>query len=147
VLQLSCPGVGSVHANQDFKLVIGGKTRTVHIDVEGDCDLDKKTGKIFLHHARLRVQIEGQPVVIDAKQEGRGDDTDNHRNQNGSITRVAITGPSDATITGTWAGTPFTVTLHDGGAPNKSDSVRVQYGSFDTGTLATKHGEIHIKNR
>jgi hypothetical protein len=135
-----------VHANEDFTLVVGGKKRTVHIDVQGDCDLDKKTGKVFLHHARLRVQIEGQPFVIDTNQEGRGDDGDSHGSENGSITRVAITGPSDAVISGTWAGTLFTVTLHDGGASNKNDTVRVQYGSFDTGTQTLKHSGVHVQH-
>ena len=130
-----CSAVGSVEANQNFTMVVGRKTRIVHVEANGDCDLDWKTGKVFLHHARLRVQIDGQPALIDAKQDWRHSD----------ITRVSISG-HDAVILGTWAGTPFTVTLHDGWDWNRDDTVHVQYGSFDTATLSTRHGEVHISN-
>jgi hypothetical protein len=46
---------------------------------------------------------------------------------------------------GTYAGTAFTVTLHDGTCSTRGDSVRVQYGSFDTSTLTAKHGNVHIE--
>jgi Bacterial Ig-like domain (group 3)/Domain of unknown function DUF11 len=133
VTQLGCPFAGSVHGNEEFATIVDGKKRNVHVETDGDCDLDKKTGLIYLHHARLRVQIDGRPVLIDAKQDKKHSD----------ILRVAISG-SDATITGNYAGTPFTVTLHDGGEPNKNDTLRVQYGLLDTSTLSTKHGNVHI---
>jgi uncharacterized repeat protein (TIGR01451 family) len=129
-----CPAVGSAYADEDFLQTVGHKTQTVHVEVSGDCDRDWRTGKIFLDHASVRVQIDCQSVLIDATQDSRHSD----------ITRVAITGPHDAVITGTWKGTAFTVTLHDGGAPNKLDTVRVQYGSFDTSTLSAKHADVHI---
>ena len=131
-----CSAVGSVEANQDFTMVVGHRTRVVHVEANGDCDVDWKTGKVFLHHAMLRVQVDGQAPLIDAKQDDRHSD----------ITRVTISG-HDAVILGTWAGTPFTVTLHDGCVWNHDDTVRVQYGSFDTATLATRHGEVHISDR
>jgi uncharacterized repeat protein (TIGR01451 family) len=124
VTQLGCPAVGSVHGNEKFT--------QVQVEVDADCDLDKKSGKIFLHHAHLHVKV-GGATVIDAKQ--------------ADFLRVAISG-ADATLTGTWAGTPFTVTLHDGGHANKDDdTLRVVYGTLDTSTLATKHGNVHIENR
>jgi uncharacterized repeat protein (TIGR01451 family) len=129
-----CPAVGSVSADEDFVQVVGHKTQTVHVEAYGDCDLDWRTGKIYLDHASVRVQIDCQSVLIDASQDSRHSD----------IARVAITGPHDAVITGTWKGTAFTVTLHDGGAPSKNDTVRVQYGSFDTSTLSAKHADVHI---
>jgi hypothetical protein len=75
-------------------------------------------------------------VLINAVQNARRND----------ITRVTISGPQDAVIVGAWAGTPFTVTLHDG-TPNKNDSLRVQYGSFDTSTLTARCGQVFISNR
>ena len=127
--QSVCSAAGSVQANQNFNQVVGRKSQIVHVDTKADCDLDRRTGAVNLHHGRLRVTVNGQ-VLIDA-------------NEN-DITQVNITGQHDAIILGTYAGTPFTVTLHDG-CSSKNDSVRVQYGSFDTSTLTAKHGEVHIK--
>jgi hypothetical protein len=104
----------------------------VHVNAHADCDPDKKTGQLVLHHASLRVTINGQ-VLIDA------DESD--------MTQVSILGPNDAVMRGTYAGTAFTVTLHDGSCATGKDSVRVQYGTFDTSTLTAKHGEVHISNR
>jgi uncharacterized repeat protein (TIGR01451 family) len=140
VLQVGCPSVGSVHGNEDFRQVIGGTTRIVHVQVEGDCDRDKRSGKVFLHHGHVRVQIDGQKPLIDVRQE------DDANDRGLPVMRVAITGPDDAVISGTYAGLAFTVTLHDGGSPNKDDTVRVQYGSFDTATLATKHANVNVEN-
>jgi uncharacterized repeat protein (TIGR01451 family) len=126
----TCSTAGNVYANQDFKQVVGRRTQIVHVDANADCDRDWKTGTVFLHHARVRVTIDGH-VLIDAQER--------------DITQVRFVGSNDAVITGTWQGTPFTVTLHDGGGcSNRQDSVRVQYGSFDTATLQAKHGEVHI---
>jgi hypothetical protein len=50
-------------------------------------------------------------------------------------------------ITGAWNGTAFTVTLHDGGKGKQADTVRVQYGSFDTSTLSAPHGDVHIDDK
>ena len=127
-----CTAVGSVEANQDFKQLSGRRSQTVHVEVNGDCDRDKKTGTIFLHHAHVLVTIDGH-VLINA---GQSD-----------MTLVSIIGPNDAIMRGTYAGTAFTVTLHDGGCSTGKDSVRVQYGSFDTSTLTAKHGDVHISNR
>ncbi len=127
-----CTAVGSVQANQNFNQVVGRRTQIVHVDASGDCDRDKKTGQIFLHHAKLRVTIDGH-VLINA---GQSD-----------MTVVSIIGPNDAIMRGVYAGTAFTVTLHDGSCAPGKDSVRVQYGSFDTSTLTAKHGEVHISNR
>lgn len=129
-----CNAAGSVYASQDFTQIVGHKTRIVHVQATGDCDLDRKTGKIFLHHASLRVQIDCQAVLIDARQDARHND----------ITRVQFTGARDVVISGAWAGTPFTVTIHDGYFFDRNDTVRVQYGSFDTSTLTARHGEVHI---
>jgi uncharacterized repeat protein (TIGR01451 family) len=139
VLQVGCPSAGSVHGNEDFRQVIGGKSRIVHLQVEGDCDRDKRTGKVFLHHGYVRVQIDGQTPLIDVRQEDDEDD------RGLPVMRVAITGPNDAVVSGTYAGVAFTVTLHDGGSPNKNDTVRVQYGSFDTATLTTKHANVDVE--
>jgi len=129
----TCSTEGNVYANQDFKQVVGRKTQIVHVDANADCDRDRKTGTVFLHHGSVRVTIDGH-VLIDAQQR--------------DITQVRFIGRNDAVITGTWQGTPFTVTLHDGGGcSNRQDSVRVQYGSFDTATLQAKHGEVHISTR
>ena len=141
VLQVGCPSAGSVHGNEDFRQVIGGKTRIVHVQVEGDCDRDKRTGKVFLHHGYVRVQIDGQKPLIDVRQEDDKDD------RGLPVMRVALTGPNDAVVSGTYAGVAFTVTLHEGGSPNKDDTVRVQYGSFDTATLTTKHANVDIETR
>ena len=124
-----CTAAGSVYANQDFKQVSGRSSQTVHVEVNGDCDRDKKTGKIFLHHASVLVTIDGH-VLINA---GQSD-----------MTLVSIIGSNDAIMRGVYAGTAFTVTLHDGGCSTGKDSVRVQYGSFDTSTLTAKHGDVHI---
>ena len=129
-----CNAAGSVYASQDFTQVVGHKTRIVHVLATGDCDLDRRTGKIFLHHASLRVQVDCQSVLIDAKQDARHND----------ITRVQFTGPRDVVISGSWAGTPFTVTIHDGHFFDRDDTVRVQYGSFDTSTLTARHGQVYI---
>ena len=129
-----CNAAGSVYASQDFTQVVGHRTQIVHVQATGDCDLDWRTGKIFLHHASLRVQIDCQAVLIDAKQDARHDD----------ITRVQFTSARDVVISGAWAGTPFTVTIHDGYFFNRDDSVRVQYGSFDTSTLTARHRQVHI---
>jgi uncharacterized repeat protein (TIGR01451 family) len=136
VAQAQCPAVGSVIADGDFLQTVGHRTQIVHVEASGDCDRDRRTGRIYLDHASVRVQIDGQPVLIAATQ-GRCD---------GHIARVAITSAQDAVITGTWKGIAFTVTLHDGGAPNRDDTIRVQYGSFDTATLAAKHGAVRIDN-
>ena len=130
-----CSAVGSVLANGFFTQVVGWRLQIVYVLATGDCDLDKKTGKVFLQHANLLVLTNTQ-VLINAVQNARRND----------ITRVTISGPHDAAIVGTWAGTPFTVTLHDG-SPNKNDSLRVQYGSFDTSTLTARAGQVHISNR
>lgn len=129
-----CSAAGSVYASQDFAQVVGHKTRIVHVQATGDCDLDRRTGKIFLHHASLRVQIDRQAVLIDAKQDTRHND----------ITRVQFTSARDVVISGAWAGTPFTVTIHDGYFFDRNDTVRVEYGSFDTSTLAAGHGQVRI---
>ena len=127
-----CTAQGSVQANQNFEQVVGRSTQIVHVNAHADCDRDKKTGMLVLHHASLRVTINGQ-VLIDA------DEAD--------MTQVSILGPNDAVMRGTYAGTAFTVTLHDGSCATRKDSVRVQYGTFDTSTLTAKHGEVHISNR
>jgi uncharacterized repeat protein (TIGR01451 family) len=129
-----CSAVGSVLADGFFTHVVGRRLEIVYVLATGDCDLDRRTGKVFLQHANLLVLVDGQ-VLVNAVQNARRND----------ITRVTISGPHDAVIVGTWAGTPFTVTLHDG-TPNKDDSLRVQYGSFDTSTLTAKHGEVYISN-
>lgn len=127
--QTVCSAAGNVYANQDFKQVVGRKSQTVHVETNADCDLDWKTGAINLHYGRLLVTVNGQ-VLINA---GQSD-----------ITQVNFTSAHDAVIVGTYAGTTFTVTLHDGGCSSGKDSVRVQYGSFDTATLTAKHGDVHI---
>ena len=127
--QTVCSAAGSVQANQNFNQVIGRHSQIVHVNTNADCDLDRKTGAINLHHGKLVVTVNGQ-VLIDA---GQSD-----------ITQVTFLSAHDAVIVGTYAGTQFTVTLHDGNCSTKNDSVRVQYGSFDTSTLTAKHGEVHI---
>ena len=136
--QVGCPVAGDVHGNQDWTMLVGTKKVNVHVEVDGDCDLNKKTGGIFLHHGHVKLHVDGFPgsndKVIDAKQDGKHND----------ITRVAITATGDATIQGIWNGTQFTVYLHDGGKGNKNDTVRVVYNGLDTTTLSTKHGNVHI---
>jgi hypothetical protein len=61
------------------------------------------------------------------------------------ITLVSILTSRDAIVRGTYAGTAFTVTLHDGDCSTRGDSVRVQYGSLDTSTLTAKHGDVQIE--
>ncbi len=129
-----CNAAGSVFASQDFTQVVGHRTRIVHVQATGDCGLDRRTGKIFLHHASLRVWIDCQAALIDARQDARHDD----------IMRVQFTSARDVVISGAWAGTPFTVTIHDGFFFDRNDTVRVQYGSFDTSTLTARHGQVHI---
>ena len=64
----------------------------------------------------------------------------------GDITSLRFSSPADAVITGNSMGTPFTVTLHDGGNGNgnKLDTLRVQWGAYDTSTLSQKHGDVKV---
>ena len=84
----------------------------------------------YLHYGSVLVTVDGH-VLINAGQSG--------------ITLVSIISSRDAIVRGTYAGTAFTVTLHDGDCSTRGDSVRVQYGSFDTSTLTAKHGNVHIE--
>jgi hypothetical protein len=60
------------------------------------------------------------------------------------VTKMLFNGP-DVTIGGTYQGTAFTVTMHDGGGVrNGSDTVRVQYGSLDTSTLSCPHAGVLV---
>jgi len=62
-----------------------------------------------------------------------------------NITLVSITGPRDAVIQGSYGGTQFTVTLHDGECSTRGgDSIRVQYGSFDTASMTPKRADVRI---
>ena len=95
-----CVAVGHAHAAGNFKMGPTSKD-DVHVEVDGDCDYDKKTGMIFLHHAKVLVRNGPGPAVIDAKSD--------------DVLGVSIVDSSDAVITGTYKGQQFTVTLHDGG--------------------------------
>jgi hypothetical protein len=127
IVQMSCPVAGTVQASQSWQ--------GVHVELQGDCDLDRRTGNVYLHHAKLTVTVDGGPPIVQAKQDGKRND----------FKQVAITGADDAIITGVSGGIPFIVNLHDGGNGNHGDTVRVRYGSLDTGVLSTKHGEVHIR--
>jgi hypothetical protein len=87
------------------------------------------------HHAKLTVTIDGGPPLIQAKEDGKRND----------FKQVAITGAEDVIVTGVSGGIRFIVNLHDGANSNHGDTVRVRYGSLDTGVLSTKHGEVHIR--
>jgi hypothetical protein len=125
-----CVAVGHAHAAGNFKMGPGSKD-DVHVEADGDCDYDKKTGMIFLHHAKVLVRNGPGPAVIDAKSD--------------DVIGVAIVDSSDAVITGTYKGQQFTVTLHDGGKGHSNDSVDVVYGTTVIVSSATApHGNVHI---
>jgi len=93
--------------------------KTVRLELDGVCD----TGS--LRRARLSVVLDGRLRQADVKQ-------------------VAIVGPTDAVVTGLVDGKVVTVTLHQGSATG-DDTVRVQYGGYDSGTLSTTHGDVRIR--
>ena len=95
-----------------------------------DCDYDAATHRSLIHHAFVLVYYDGVPLIAAVTDSALG---------RLDIQNATLNGP-DAVIAGTYAGTPFTVTLHDGGRVRKgSDTVRVQYGSLDTSTLSAPH--------
>lgn len=93
-----------------------GHKRTVQASVEADCDLigGHSTG-VYLQHAQIQISGDGSTPTVNA-------DADN-------VTAVTVTG-SNAVITGSYNGTPFTVTLYAGGS--RGSTLQVQYGSFNT---------------
>ena len=121
VQQVGCAGAGLVHASQSW--------RTVRLELDGVCDRDRGTGKVYLHRAKLTLAIDGQPSIqlrlVDFKQ-------------------VAISGGTDAIVTAVWDGKPVVVTVREG-TGNKNDTVRVQVGAYDSGTLSTKHGDVRVR--
>jgi hypothetical protein len=125
-----CVAVGHAHAAGNFKLG-PGNTDDVHVEADGDCDYDKKTGLIVLHHAKVLVHNGPGPAVIDAKSD--------------DVIGVAIVDASDAVLTGTYKGHRFTVTLHDGGKSHSNDSVDVVYDTTVViSSASAPHGNVHI---
>jgi hypothetical protein len=137
-----CNVEGHVHGNQNFYTTINGKKANVHVEADGDCDKDKKTGRIYLHHSKVKVELSGTGAnkLIDAKQK---DDNPKYTD----ITSVTLTqsNPGSAIIRGTYNGYAFTVTLTDGGKPNQNDSVQVSYPGFPTDVLKAPHQDVHIE--
>jgi hypothetical protein len=144
---LPCNSVeGHAHGNQNFQTTVNGKKANVHVEVDGDCDYDKKTGKYFLHHSKVKVEISGAGVagkLIDAKQNSNGKKSD--------ISGMKLTsGPGafpTATLNGMWQGIPFVVILTDGGkgGKNSQDLLQVTYPGFPTDVLKTQHQDVHIE--
>jgi len=135
-----CTAVGEVHGDGHWKFVdVGGKKRDAHVEVEGNCDLDKKTNTVFLHHAHVKIHVDGEELDVKAK-------TDDHHNHVATV--IIVDG--DAIVTGMWNGQPFLVTLRDGGEHNHStdhgDVMDAQYGAFDTATLTRDHVNVHIND-
>ena len=113
-----CNVEAEVQGNQTFAVAgVNGRKANVHVTVEGDCDQDPKSGRVFLHHASVKVQVDGGPALIDAK--------------TNDVTAVMVNG-STATISGNYNGSPFTVILTDGGKEKKNDSIAVYYPGFPT---------------
>jgi hypothetical protein len=142
---LPCNSVeGHAHGNQNFQTTVNGKKANVHVEVDGDCDYDKKTGKYFLHHSKVKVEISGAGVagkLIDAKQNSNGKKND--------ISGMKLTsgdgGLPTAIINGMWQGIPFVVTLTDGGkGKNPQDMLQVTYPGFPTEVLKAGHNDVHI---
>src|SRR4051812_18671504 len=139
-----CNLEGSVHGEANFSYSVGRTKASVHIETEADCDRDKTTGRIYLHHARVKVQVSGDGAdkLIDAKQ------MSNNRKYN-DITGVTLvpataTTPATASIRGVYNGVGFIVTLADGGKATKNDTLQVSSPGFPTGLLSTPHQNVHI---
>ena len=110
---------------------------TIHIKVQVHCHLDKKTGKLYIDHSRVRVILDKGERLIDAKTDKKGKHND--------ITSVMFLGRNDAVVAGSWKGVPFVVTLHDGGKHDQ-DVMRVQYGVFDTSVLGGTLPKVKIED-
>jgi len=136
-----CSAVGDVQANGTWKATVGRKTANVNVNVTADCDFNYATGTPVLHHAHVAINVDGWPVAIGLDQDGNGF---GWGGRVGTVTSVDFLDASDAVVAGTFAGTPFTITLHDGGAGNRNDTVDVQYGALDTSTLSQPHSSVHI---
>jgi len=131
-----CPtGAGDVNGGLNVK---GG----LQINVEADCDAaDKKHPAPYLHHAHLHV--DGLGLKLEA-------DTKSDNGKKGDITGVAFTrnadGSTTATITGTWNGKPFTLTVTDGGKKVKGqDRFSFTYDGRTYGPYTTPHGNVHVE--
>jgi uncharacterized repeat protein (TIGR01451 family) len=94
----------------------------IRVQFDAECGYDKKTGTFTVTKAKLKIQQDGGPPLLDAK-------TNGSRNYVASMSVVG----TDATITGSFNGMPFVVTLHDGGpAGNQFDTMQVVWGTFTT---------------
>ena len=139
----SCTAAGVVlaaaHWSMQTSSVVNRKTVVQKHDVYGSvdavCGYDPRTHKLVLAQAAVFVSVDGAPVIqaVTMPALGRTD-----------VTYVALSG-ADATVAGVQNGTPFTITLHDGGfVRGGSDTVRVQTGSLDTSTLTCPHAGVLI---
>ena len=125
-----CTSAGTVYGTQDYTQYAGRTSHAVHVQVTADCEWDRTTGRLVLKSGSVLVTVDGQ-VLINAG--------------TSALTLVSITTSRDAIVKGSYAGTPFTVTLHDGECSTQGgDSIRVQYGSLDTSTLSPKRADVRI---
>jgi hypothetical protein len=139
-----CNMVGRVHGNQNYKATISGKTVNVHVEVHGDCDYDKKTNMIFLHHAMVHVVVDGGPPLINAKQNDNGKHTDVKSVTLSPGPPPAIGTPT-AIVEGIYDAIPFKVTLTDSGKGNKDDTVVVMMPVLSVPiTGSAPHDNVHI---
>ncbi len=131
-----CNRVGKVNGDQEIKIDTGHGKATIHIKVQAHCHLDKKTGKLYIDHAKVRVTLDKGGRLIDAKTDKKGKHND--------ITGLIFLGSDDALVSGSWKGTPFVVTLHDGGKHHERDTMRVQYDVFDSSVLGGAKPNVKI---
>ena len=139
-----CNMVGHVHGNQNYKATISGKKVNVHVEVDGDCDYDKKANKIFLHHSKVHVVVDGGPPLINAKQNSNGK-RDDVKSVTLSPGPPPATGTPTAVVEGIYDAIPFKVTLTDGGKHREDDTVVVMMPVLPAPiTGSAPHDNVHI---
>jgi hypothetical protein len=112
----------------------GDQQKTTKIDFEVDCDNKDKSPTLYIHHGSFNFDGQGRQIDDKTTEDGKFKD----------ITSLKFTSSSDAVISGTYAGQKFTATLHDGSAGNKMDTLRLQWGAYDSGVLQQKHGDVKV---
>jgi uncharacterized repeat protein (TIGR01451 family) len=128
-----CETLAEVTADAHFTMIgANGKLVAAHVQVTGDCDLDKKTQTYVIHHASAKIQIDGGPPLLDATTDGVHHD----------VVSMSVAG-DDVTITGSYQGSPFSATLHDGGG-KQLDAVQIMYRTFATATGVQKDASVTV---
>ena len=129
-----CTAAGTVWGDGHWKFVDPtGQLKDVHVQINAQCQLDH-SGALAITNTHFTIDGDASAPKVDA--------------HNPNIASVSISG-SDATVTGTYAGTPFTVTVHDGGSqgtgPNQGDTMHAVYGAFDTANLALAQDAVTVQ--